>query len=135
MLRKQFGNGGFVVEWGVIHNDQRVRLEFGDQSLLDPGGDGLMGAASGKSERSKPFLASLRHDEINAALSAVSSDLAMDLDATPDPSVRAIAVRFKPALIKVHHVTGAMFLNPQTQVAQKSHSGAGMTLSVARRFF
>ena len=128
-------NVGLIVEWRIVDNDERVRLQLWDQALLEPSGDEVMMATSGEGERGQPFFAALRHDEIDAPFFVITSDLAMHFRSAPCPAMRAVALCLKAALIHVNNILRAVFLDPFAQGTKVSHSGSGMTFSVARRFF
>lgn len=104
MLLQQRLNVGFVVEWRVIDNDDRVWLELGYEALLEPTGYEVMMAATGEGQRREPLLTSLRHNQISATFFVIAGDLAMHQLAALCPTVWAIGLRIKAALIHVYHV-------------------------------
>jgi len=124
----------FVMEGCVVHDDEAWLDEFRQQALLHPCCHGLMRAIFFKQHRRDPFFSTLRHDEIGA-LAVVSVDPAVHFLAARCPAMWSVTMFRKAAFIKVNHVIAAVRLYPVTQLTQVIYSTAGMTFSIARRFF
>ena len=118
----------------VVHDHQAVWLQGGQQHFLNPSGDGQMCATGFKQHWRQPVCPALRHDQVGAAM-VFAADPPEDLSASDGPSMWAVGVAGKSALVKIHHIGFAVLGDPMTQRAQKRNSFFVMTFSVARRFF
>ncbi len=102
----------------VVHDNQAVWLQGRQQHLFDPRGDGQMCTTGIKQHRRQPVCPALRHDQVGAAM-VFAADPTEDAPTADGPSVRAMGVAGKAALVKIHHVGFAVLGDPMTQCAQK----------------
>lgn len=85
--------------------------------------------------RREPFLLPLRHDEVDG-FAIATGDIAKDFDAAFCPSMRALAVCLKPALIHIDKVLFATeFRQQAAQLRQITYAFFVISLRIPRRFF
>ena len=77
-FREHFGDFGLVMKGRVVHDDQALRPERGQEHVLCPCRHRQMGAACPKQHRGDPGLAPLCHEEIGS-LMVVAGDCTKDL--------------------------------------------------------
>ena len=117
MLREQCRDFCFVMEWGVIHDNEAWFRQGFHQHLFHPCQYGVLGASTRKEHGSQPRFVSLSHDKIGAVLFLVSGYVTVDFYTARCPTVWTMSVFLEPAFVKVHHVFTAVLMNPFAQTS------------------
>jgi len=94
----------------------------------------MVGTASFEQHWSKPFLASLRHNEIDA-FTIITVHFSMNFDPAFCPAMGAATAAGKATFVKIHNVFAALGLHPFPQGNKKTHSFYVVYFSVAVGFF
>ena len=66
----------FVVEGSIVHNDQTVWPQFGQQHVLHPCTHRVVRAVAFKQHRRNPLVPTLRHDKVGA-LTIIAEDFSV----------------------------------------------------------
>lgn len=102
----------FGVEGRVVHDDDAGPGQFRQQRLAHPRDDGEAVATVGERHRREPLLLPLRHDEVDR-FAVATGHIAEDFHAAFCPTMGALAVGLKPALIHIDKVLLAAELRQQ----------------------
>ena len=100
----------------IVHDDQALRPEGGQQHFLNPCCHRQMCAACLEQHGRDPILAPLRHDEIGPFM-IVAGDFTKDLVAPTCPTMRPMNIGLETALIKINNIFPAMNGHPGAQLA------------------
>lgn len=135
MLPRQFVQGRFAVEWGVVGNNDTGLCQLFEQVKLQPVLNHTCVARTSKQHRCQPPLTSVRHNEIGAILFVIASALAINLAAARCPGVGIERLFLKSTLIKVDEVLSAVLRQELTQCLEVFNAFRIHSFLITGRFF